>query len=74
LGIDVTDANGNVAGNVTATFNGTAGTVLYAGRAPGFVGLNQFNIQFPANLSAGTYALVVARNGIPSAPVTVTVK
>jgi uncharacterized protein (TIGR03437 family) len=74
LGIDVTDANGNAANSVTAMFNGAAGTVLYAGRAPGFAGLNQFNIQFPAGLSAGTYALVIARNGIPSAPVTVTVK
>ncbi len=74
LGWDVTDNNGNVAGSVTATFNGTPGQVLYAGRAPGFTGLNQFNIQFPAGLSAGTYALVIARNGIASSPVSVTVK
>ncbi|NOT62844.1 MAG: hypothetical protein HOP19_21760, partial [Acidobacteria bacterium] len=74
LGVDATDVDGNFANSVTATFNGTAGRVLYAGRAPGFTGLNQFNIQFPANLSAGTYTLIVSRNGIPSSPVSVTVK
>ena len=74
LGVDATDVDGNVASGMTATFNGTPGNVLYAGRAPGFVGLNQFNIQLPAHLSAGTYTLVIARNGIPSGPVTVTVR
>ena len=74
LGWDATDTDGNFASSVTATFNGMAGRVLYAGRAPGFTGLNQFNLQFPAGLSAGTYTLVVARNGIASSPVSVTVK
>ena len=74
LGWDATDTDNNVAGGVTATFNGAAGRVLYAGRAPGFAGLNQFNIQLPPGLSAGTYTLVVARNGIASSPVSVTVK
>jgi uncharacterized protein (TIGR03437 family) len=74
LGIDATDTNGNQAGSVQATFDGVPGVVLYAGRAPNFTGLNQFNIQFPAGIAAGTRTLVISRNGIASAPVTVTIR
>ena len=66
LGLDGTDVSGDLAGNVRVTFDGEAGNVLYAGRAPGFIGLNQFNVQFPANLAAGARTLVITRNGIPS--------
>jgi uncharacterized protein (TIGR03437 family) len=33
--------------------------VLYAGRAPGFTGLNQLNITLTAGISSGTHTLVV---------------
>jgi uncharacterized protein (TIGR03437 family) len=74
LGADSTDADGNQAGSVQATFDGVPGVVLYAGRAPHFTGLNQLNIQFPAGLTAGTHTLVISRDGIASAPVTVAVR
>jgi len=74
LGADVTDVDGDVKATVQATIGGNAMTVSYAGRAPGFTGLNQFNLTFPANLSPGTYDLIVSRNGIPGRTVTVTVK
>jgi uncharacterized protein (TIGR03437 family) len=74
LGTDGTDVNGNQAGSVQVTFDGMAGVVSYAGRAPGFTGLNQFNVQFPAGIAAGTRTMVISRNGIPSAPVTVAIR
>ena len=74
LGIDGTDVNGDQAASTRVTFDGVAGTVLYAGRAPGFTGLNQFNVQFPAGLASGARTLVLTRNGIASQPVTVTIR
>ncbi|HMY74839.1 MAG TPA: hypothetical protein PLQ88_23675, partial [Blastocatellia bacterium] len=60
--------------SVTATIGGRAATVSYAGRAPGFVGLNQFNIALPAGLAAGTYPLVITRGGVASNSVTIAIK
>ncbi|MDR3700957.1 MAG: SBBP repeat-containing protein [Candidatus Sulfopaludibacter sp.] len=37
-----------------ATSQGLIGSILYAGLAPGYVGLYQVNIQLPQNLAAGT--------------------
>lgn len=74
FGADATDTNGNQAGSTQVTFDGVAGTVLYAGRAPGFTGLNQINVQFPANITAGTRTMIISRNGLASAPVTVTIR
>jgi uncharacterized protein (TIGR03437 family) len=71
LGADATDIDGNVNASVQATIDGVPVTVLYAGTAPGFVGLNQFNIAFPVNIAAGTHTLVISRNGIQSTPVTI---
>jgi adhesin/invasin len=66
FGADVTDVDGDVRASVEVTIDGTPVTVLYAGRAPGFTGLNQLNITFPANITAGTHTLAVSRNGISS--------
>jgi uncharacterized protein (TIGR03437 family) len=74
LGADATDVDGNVNASVQATIDGNPATVNYAGRAPGFTGLNQFNIVFPANIASGTHNLVVSRNGIPSRQVTFAVR
>jgi len=41
------------------TVGGQAATVLFAGLAPGFVGLYQLNIQAPEGLGAGDQAVVV---------------
>jgi uncharacterized protein (TIGR03437 family) len=74
LGADATDASGNVNASVQATIDGAPATVDYAGRAPNFTGLNQFNIIFPANITPGTHTLVITRNGIQSQAVTITVR
>ncbi|MBI1765222.1 MAG: hypothetical protein HYR56_27735 [Acidobacteria bacterium] len=74
LGLDGTDVSGDQAGSVRVSFDGVAGNVLYAGRAPGFVGLNQFNVQFPANIASGARTMVITRNGLPSQAVTVTIR
>jgi uncharacterized protein (TIGR03437 family) len=74
LGADATDVDGNVSGSVQATIDGNPVTVNYAGRAPGFTGLNQFNLVFPANITSGTHTLVISRSGIASRQVTIAVR
>ncbi|MDQ3012269.1 MAG: hypothetical protein M3X11_16365 [Acidobacteriota bacterium] len=74
LGADATDTDGNVNASVQASIDGAAVTVLYAGRAPGFVGLNQFNIVLPAGIASGAHTLVVSRDGVASNPVTISIK
>jgi uncharacterized protein (TIGR03437 family) len=74
LGADATDVDGNVNASVQATIDGVATTINYAGRAPGFTGLNQLNITFPANITSGTHTLIILRNSIPSRQVTIAVK
>ena len=74
LGSDVTDNDGNAAGSTTATIDGASVAVGYAGRAPGFAGLNQFNITFPATITSGTHTLVISRNGIAAREVTITIR
>lgn len=48
--------------NVSFALDQTAAQVLYAGLAPGFVGLYQFNIQAP-NVTAGDHRLRVTAGG-----------
>jgi uncharacterized protein (TIGR03437 family) len=74
VGADVTDVDGNVNPSVQATMDGNPITVQYAGRAPGFVGLNQLNLIFPAGVVPGTHTLVISRNGVASNPVTISIK
>jgi uncharacterized protein (TIGR03437 family) len=74
LGNDATDIDGNVSASVQATIDGQPVTVSYAGRAPGFAGLNQLNITFPAGLASGTHKLVVSRNGVSSNSVSIVIK
>ena len=58
---------------VAVTIGGQAATVLYAGLAPGFVGLNQVNVTTPAGLAAGEYDLVLRAGGVSGPPVRVNV-
>jgi len=52
----------------TATVGGVAGTVTYAGNAPGFVGgVNQMNILLSANTPSGSQPLVITVAGQSSA-------
>jgi len=74
LGADATDVDGSVNASVQATIDGAPATVDYAGRAPGFTGLNQLNLIFPANITSGSHTLVFSRNGIPTNQVTFAVR
>ena len=73
LGADATDVDGDVKAEVTARIDGNVVTLWYAGRAPGYVGLNQYNIEFPANIASGTHTLTLTR-GATSNSVTVAVR
>jgi len=54
--------------NTTATVGGVAGTVTYAGSAPGFVGgVNQMNILLSANTPSGNVPLIISIAGRTSA-------
>ena len=74
LGADATDQDGNVASSVSATIGGNSVPVFYAGRAPGYTGLNQFNIGLPAGIAAGTHQVVVFRAGLASNVVTIEIR
>jgi len=74
FGADATDVDANVSANVQATIDEQPVTALYAGRAPGFVGLNQTNILFPAGITPGVHRLVITRNGVSSNQVTIAVR
>jgi uncharacterized protein (TIGR03437 family) len=60
----------------TATVNGETATVIYSGAAPGLVyGVNQFNVQLPANTPSGAQKIVLTIGGTTSqSDVTVFVK
>jgi uncharacterized protein (TIGR03437 family) len=48
----------------TVTLGGTALTVLYSGRTPGYAGLDQINATVPKSVAAGTaQALVISQSG-----------
>ena len=49
-------------------------SVLWAGLAPGFVGLYQVNAQVPANLKPGSHQLQLVANGASSNTVTLPVR
>ena len=54
-----------LAGTVTATVGGIPATVVYSGEAPGFTtGLQQINVQIPANVPAGSLPIVLTINGV----------
>jgi uncharacterized protein (TIGR03437 family) len=68
---------GNVAGDTlswitlpySATVNGENAQVLYAGSAPGLVyGVDQFNIQLPADLPSGAATIVLNVGNSSSQP------
>jgi len=74
LGADATDLDGDANANVQAKIDGAVVTTLYAGRAPGFVGLNQLNIVLPAGIASGTHTVVISRNGVVSNAVTIAIR
>ena len=58
---------------VTATLNGQSIEVVYAGIAPGFVGLYQVNAKIPEGLAPGNYLLRLQQEGKESNAVNVIV-
>ena len=62
------------AGTVTATIGGMASTVMYAGSVPGSTdGLQQFNLQIPSGIAAGSAVPVVLTVNGTSTQITATV-
>lgn len=74
LGADATDVDGNVNASVTARIDGAAVTLQYAGRAPGLVGLNQFNVVLPAGIASGAHPLTLTRGGVTSNTTTLIIR
>lgn len=74
LGGDATETPDDVHGSVTTRINGAIVITQYAGTAPGYVGLNQYNIELPVGITAGTYSFTVSRGGVTSNPVTITIR
>ncbi|MDX2030206.1 MAG: choice-of-anchor B family protein [Blastocatellia bacterium] len=74
LGSDATEVDGNVNASVQATIDGQPVQVSYAGRAPGFVGLNQINLVFPPAIASGPHQLVISRSGQASNAVIITIR
>jgi uncharacterized protein (TIGR03437 family) len=70
LGEDATDANVDVRASVEAQIDGQPVNVLYAGRAPGYAGLNQVNLALPAGITTGGHTLTIKR-GVVSKAVTI---
>ena len=48
------------------TFNGGPAQVLFAGLAPGFVGLYQINFQVPTPLADGNYTFFITQGNVNS--------
>lgn len=59
---------------VTATIGTQSAQVLFAGLAPGFVGLLQVNLTVPAGLASGSYPLTVSIGGQASNSASISVK
>ena len=64
----------NVVANKSATIGGQPATVIFAGLAPGFVGLVQMNIAVPAGLAPGVYPLAITIDGQAANTATIAVK
>ncbi len=71
LGADATDVDANVGASVHVTIDGNPATVSYAGRAPGYAGLNQLNVVLHPGITPGIHTVIVTRNGYASNRVTI---
>ncbi|MDX2030729.1 MAG: YCF48-related protein [Blastocatellia bacterium] len=74
LGADATDVDGNINDNVTARLDGNVVQLQYAGRSPGLVGLNQFNVILPAGITSGPHTLTITRGGVTSNTTTLVIR
>jgi uncharacterized protein (TIGR03437 family) len=53
-------------GAVTLSIGGAPASVLYAGDAPGFIGVSQINAQVPTGLSSGNVPVLLNAGGAQS--------
>jgi uncharacterized protein (TIGR03437 family) len=74
VGPDATDLGVDVSASVQVRIDGNPATVLYAGPAPGFVGLNQLNVVLSPGITSGTHNVVVSRNAGSSNVATIAIK
>ena len=58
----------------TVTIAGMPTIISFSGQAPGFVGLNQINLQVPANAPIGSQDLILTINGVASKAVKIALK
>jgi uncharacterized protein (TIGR03437 family) len=58
----------------TVTIGGTAATVTFAGLAPGFIGLNQVNVQVPAGVRGAALPVIMTADGNQSNTVTISIQ
>ena len=58
----------------SVTIGGAKGAVSFSGLAPGFVGLNQVNVQVPPGIKSGNQAVVITISGVSSNSVLVPVQ
>jgi uncharacterized protein (TIGR03437 family) len=59
---------------VTATIGTQSAPVLFAGLAPGFVGVLQVNVMVPSSMAAGTYPLTITVGNQASNSASISVK
>jgi uncharacterized protein (TIGR03437 family) len=55
----------NTLPNFSVRFGDVPATIIYAGLAPNFVGLYQFNITVPAGVTGNTVPITVTTDGVP---------
>jgi adhesin/invasin len=55
-----------VTATATAAIVGQSAEVLFAGLAPGYVGVGQVDVVVPSGLPAGEHMLVIAIGGVSS--------
>ncbi|HWQ35967.1 MAG TPA: pre-peptidase C-terminal domain-containing protein [Blastocatellia bacterium] len=70
------NSDNGVAESVQVTFGGTSAPVLYAAAAPGYVGLDQVNVQIPNGVSGSSVTVIMKVNNgqgtlVQANPVTV---
>jgi uncharacterized protein (TIGR03437 family) len=59
---------------VRCTINGVDSAVVYAGRQGSSSGLDQVNVELPANLGAGVASIAITADGMASNTVTIMIK
>lgn len=74
LGEDATDVDADVRTEVEARIDGAPVEVLYAGRAPGYAGLNQINLVLGSGIIAGPHTLTISRGEFESRSVIISTR